>query len=203
MINLLEKSFFRMRGSFVAIAVLVVFFCLQKAHANKISEWDKTLYDQIHHGWKCDFGDVVFPVISDLGGGEVYLSVNLGMAVFGTDEHREGAKLATTALAAGMLSALALKCAIGRERPPGFERPRYDSSFPSGHTTAAFAMAYVYGDQYPKLRIPLYIAAASVGISRIYVGEHYPSDVLAGAVLGTLAGLVVAENKSFVLSIGF
>jgi len=101
-----------------------------------------------------------------------------------------------------MLTAQILKCIVGRERPEDNDVPRCQSSFPSGHATAAFTSAYVFSSQYPRLTIPLYVLATSIAISRIYLGKHYPSDVIAGAAIGTAAGFVVMKNKNFVLSIG-
>jgi undecaprenyl-diphosphatase len=64
----------------------------------------------------------------------------------------------------------------------------YDS-FPSGHTTAAFAFAAVLARERPRHAVAAFVFAALVGLSRIYIGVHYPSDVLAGAILGTAVGL--------------
>jgi membrane-associated phospholipid phosphatase len=65
-------------------------------------------------------------------------------------------------------------------------------SFPSGHTTIAFSTASMLALQYKKwyVTVPAYLWAASVGYSRMYLGKHYPSDVLAGAVLGTASSYV-------------
>jgi membrane-associated phospholipid phosphatase len=62
----------------------------------------------------------------------------------------------------------------------------HGSSFPSGHTTLAFATATTIALEYKRwwITIPAYLWAASVGYSRMYLGKHYPSDVLAGAVIG-------------------
>ncbi len=57
-------------------------------------------------------------------------------------------------------------------------------SFPSGHTAAAFTVAFVFYYFYPILFIPFVVLASLIGISRIYLGLHYPSDVLAGLGLG-------------------
>jgi membrane-associated phospholipid phosphatase len=62
------------------------------------------------------------------------------------------------------------------------------TSFPSGHTAAAFAFAVGASHLRPSLSAPLGVTAALVGYSRIHTGVHYPSDVLAGAVIGVAAG---------------
>ena len=65
-------------------------------------------------------------------------------------------------------------------------------SFPSNHATNSFALAAFFAVPYRRFAAALFILAAVVGYSRIYVGVHYPGDVLAGAVLGTIAGLAAA-----------
>lgn len=67
--------------------------------------------------------------------------------------------------------------------------PLRDYSFPSGHTTAAFAAAGVFALLFPAAAPLLLTLAAAVGISRMYLGHHFPSDVLAGALLGTVSAL--------------
>ena len=65
------------------------------------------------------------------------------------------------------------------------------NSFPSGHTCAAFAAGLSWARALPWRwgRIAAVVLAVLMGLSRLYVGVHYPTDVLAGAALGTLCGL--------------
>jgi len=62
----------------------------------------------------------------------------------------------------------------------------HGGSFPSGHTTLAFATATTIALENKKwyIVVPAYIWAGSVGYSRMYLGKHYPSDILAGTVIG-------------------
>lgn len=103
--------------------------------------------------------------------------------------------VATTSLTMSLVNTL-LKYAVQRDRPPTIildPEPLMEvpttSSFPSGHTSTSFACAYVISRLAPRLTVYVFVLAALIGFSRIYVGVHYPLDVLAGAVLG----LVVAK----------
>jgi undecaprenyl-diphosphatase len=66
-----------------------------------------------------------------------------------------------------------------------------DSSFPSDHATAAFAIAVAVLVYHRRLGIALLVAAAVLAVARVALGVHYPSDVLAGALLGTLSALAL------------
>ena len=87
--------------------------------------------------------------------------------------------VAATALVTNMI-VTAIKHAVGRER---MEVPT-TSSFPSGHAATSFACALVLARFAPRLTIPLFVLAALIAFSRVYVGVHYPFDALAGALLG-------------------
>ena len=89
-----------------------------------------------------------------------------------------------------------VKLTIGRQRPliedhPPLARAPSKLSFPSAHATSSLAAATAFGRVEPRTRLPLYALAAGICVSRPYLGMHYPSDVLAGAALGTLIGGLV------------
>jgi len=64
----------------------------------------------------------------------------------------------------------------------------HSSSFPAGHAATAFAGAVVLAFVVPRAAPVLLLVAAVIGFSRVYVGDHYPTDVLAGAVVGAVVG---------------
>ena len=101
-------------------------------------------------------------------------------------------------LAISIIIAEGLKKTINRERPyqkyAGIYPYQYEvgESFPSGHATLAFATATTLSLQYKKwyVVVPAYAWAAGCSYSRLYLGEHYTTDVLAGAAIGTGSALV-------------
>jgi undecaprenyl-diphosphatase len=101
--------------------------------------------------------------------------------------------LAADAAADGLAGAG--KLIVQRHRP--FETqigpPSSTHSFPSGHTATSFACATVLSAFVPRLRVPFFLLAALIGISRVYNGMHYPTDVVAGALLGVLTALLLLE----------
>ena len=89
------------------------------------------------------------------------------------------------------LTSSSIKWSIGRARPVVEDLPHLMAtptglSFPSSHSTSSFAAARAFTGLLPAG--PLYCAATAMALSRLYLGVHYPSDVAAGAGLGTLLG---------------
>ncbi len=76
-----------------------------------------------------------------------------------------------------------IKVAVGRRRPAdGLAATHSQLSFPSAHATTSFCGARMYG----RLGLPLYPLAVALALSRLALRVHHPSDVVAGAALGTL-----------------
>jgi undecaprenyl-diphosphatase len=104
---------------------------------------------------------------------------------------------AACAVTAGMLMFHKVKRVFCRTRPRDIEPhcwahivTRDKFSFPSGHSTTAFAVALSLGNFYPEIMPLLLILAANVAISRVIVGMHFLTDVLAGSGIGALLGYV-------------
>jgi undecaprenyl-diphosphatase len=134
-------------------------------------------------------------MIAATRGGDGWLWWTMGamVALFGGVERFAAIGAAMLAVGAGVLLFLTVKRATGRRRPCAYEPhcwadllPPDQFSFPSGHTITAFAVAVSLSLFYPGLAIGLMFCALSVGASRILLGMHFLSDVLAGAAIGGL-----------------
>lgn len=145
--------------------------------------------------------DHTFKSISD-SATPVSLIVPLGIltsAIISKNQElrNKGLVISASIISASVIS-YSLKHAILRERPfvtyPDLQKldDAGSPSFPSGHTSTAFSTATSLSLAFPKwyVFVPAYLWAGSVGYSRMHLGVHYPSDVLAGAITGTGAALL-------------
>jgi undecaprenyl-diphosphatase len=134
------------------------------------------------------------------GDGWLWYTTGLLIALAGGPARFQAILAAFTAVAVGIGLFIQLKRICGRKRPCALVPncwttllPPDQFSFPSGHTITAFAMASSLGSFYPALAAALVFCAVSIALSRILLGMHFLTDVLAGAAIGTGLGLTAAN----------
>ena len=127
------------------------------------------------------------------GDGWLWYALGAALLLFGDERRFAAVAAATLAAGCGIALFLQVKKATGRRRPHCFKPhcwvtllPPDQFSFPSGHTITAFAVTVSLSRFYPELTAGLLFCAVSVAASRILLGMHFLSDVLAGAAIGTV-----------------
>ncbi|KXG76470.1 phosphatase PAP2 family protein [Thermotalea metallivorans] len=156
-----------------------------------IAAGDLKLFYIFNDHLKCIFLDRIVPLITGLGGAFFTVTTSLILICFGKGIINMAGWQCLTALATSHIVVHYLKKIFARPRPflnitniHTFKNHLYDYSFPSGHTTAAFAMAFTLSIFFSPWT-PLFITLAIlVGLSRIYLGVHYPTDVFMGMIIG-------------------
>jgi undecaprenyl-diphosphatase len=131
------------------------------------------------------------------GDGWLWYALGLVLLVFGGQPGREATLEATLAAMVGVALFLWLKRLTKRRRPCAIEShcwstllPPDQFSFPSGHTITAFAAAVPVMSHMPAIEAGVLFCAVSVAASRVLLGMHFLSDVLAGALIGCLLGML-------------
>ncbi len=129
------------------------------------------------------------------GDGWLWYAMGLIVLLFGGNDRYVALAAAGCAAAVGIAVFLSLKKLAARTRPCGLEPhcwarllPPDRFSFPSGHTITAFAVAIPLGLFYPSLMIGLLFCACSIALSRVLLGLHFLTDVLAGCAIGVGLG---------------
>lgn len=151
--------------------------------------------------WIVDRGTAtrrVWVAFTHLGG--VWCSVALaGIPMLASGVVHVAAVHAALGLALSHVVVQVMKRTVLRARPLGGRETLVaipdEFSFPSGHATAAMAVAFAYAAAFPSLAVPLLILAAGVGFSRVCLGVHYPSDVLVGQAIAVVTDLVVLSLR--------
>lgn len=146
-----------------------------------------------------DYLTPVMKFITHLGdGGQIWILLTLLFLVIARTR-KTGIMMVFSLLGSLLINNIILKNLVARIRPyevvEGLERiieAQRDLSFPSGHTGSSFAAAVVIYCTCPKkIGVPAMILAFLIAFSRLYVGVHYPTDVLVGALTGTAVALLV------------
>lgn len=162
---------------------------------NLLRLFDKTLLDVFNKDMKLPLFNFLFPLITRMA--EVFgiLPLCVGLFIF---EKKKGKRTVCLLVLAYLLSratAITLKYLTHRPRPYlvyldlnllGGTVPF--SSFPSAHAVLVSAFAFVLGSKYEDWQWLFLIAVILVSISRMYMGLHYPSDVIAGIIIGLAIG---------------
>jgi undecaprenyl-diphosphatase len=153
--------------------------------------------NQLPHGSE---SDAYITLLSDLGKGAGWVAGSIWLTLRDGSRGRRAGLAATTAMFATILLVQGPAKAVFRRRRPFAGRlaivvgPRpVDSSFPSGHTAGSFAAATALASFYPRDRSLLLFTASAVGVSRVYLGHHFPSDVVVGAGMGMVLGSLAAR----------
>lgn len=174
-----------------------------------LRHYDRELFYAINHGLSYPLLDPVMWLITSLGLGWVQLLLLLAVSCY-LAWRRVGYSVARVVLLPGVVAFLSsgvmaqiLKRTVPRLRPSNLpdaivapDERIFHNSFPSGHTTTAFALAFwvfllTYRTRYRWWGYGALLLAGLVGLSRVYRGVHYPSDVLVGAAVGVLWGALV------------
>jgi acid phosphatase family membrane protein YuiD len=144
-------------------------------------------------------GDRYVSILSDLGEGLGWVAAGVAIAWMGGHKgRRAGLATALTSLATTYLVQQRIKPMFRRRRPfvgrdvlvVGIKTE--DASFPSGHTASSFAAATALSTFYPRASPLVFALAAGVGVSRVHLGHHFPSDVVAGSLIGIATGTLTA-----------
>lgn len=165
---------------------------------NILKKFDDYLIKLINARIKNDFLDKFMYRVTDLGGAIFSAVFSFTLVIFGNDIIRLIGLEALVVLGLSQIVVHSLKMILSRERPytiieklNTFGIQLKDYSFPSGHTTASFSIATVLALNIPNIFLLTYFIATLIGVSRIYLGVHYPTDVLAGIVLGIGSSILV------------
>lgn len=162
----------------------------------KVGQWvrggDVTAFLWVNRSLRNPLFDFTMSFFTHFGSAALSICLSLFLLLNGSSFWREvGTDLAITLLLSHLAVAICKK-AVPRLRPYKVldqvftgKKLLQDASFPSGHSTAAFCSAAVLSGAIPELSGLFYTIASLVALSRVYLGMHYPSDVLIGALLGT------------------
>lgn len=171
------------------------FFSAKLSIMNAITQFDFSILNFIQNHWQCEFLDVVMPFITTLGDmGFIWILTSV-ILLFFKKTRMLGIQLLISIVFAFVVYQCILKPLIARPRPfvqnPDFSlliKAPKDFSFPSGHTACGFSFVVILFLAKNKCWIPSLVLACLIGFSRLYLYVHFPTDVLCGAICGTVFG---------------
>ena len=162
--------------------------------------FDLPILDWIQANLQSDFMDKFMPFITVFGDAGIFWMVISALFVVFPKTRKTGLGMAFAMIIGLVVCNITLKPLVGRIRPYDLQAElgitiqllgerMHDFSFPSGHTIASFEAAVVMLKN-RKLGIPAMILAVLISFSRLYLYVHYPTDVIASIILGTIFALI-------------
>lgn len=161
---------------------------------NTILEWDAAVLLWIQDNMRTELMTIIMKSITRLGdNGCLWIALAIVLLVMGKTR-RIGITSAVALIITFLTVNLGIKNIVARVRPyevidglTNLVEKQHDFSFPSGHAAHAFAVGVVIFIMMPKkIGVPVLIISILMAYSRLYIGVHYPTDVIAGAIIGTV-----------------
>lgn len=160
---------------------------------DKLNLLELGILDWIQTHLQCAFLDWFFPLITKLGDSGIFWILTAVVLLLFKKTRRTGLMMGLALIFGLIVGNLTMKPLIARIRPYDVNagvtllvERLHDFSFPSGHTLASFEGAVVLMLRDRRLGTPAMLLAVLIAFSRLYLYVHYPTDVLAGMLLGTL-----------------
>lgn len=162
-----------------------------------VSDLDDKLFLKIFKDNRTRIIKRFMQIISRLGDGYIWVGMWLALNFFKIHYAPIYFARSITSVFFCIMTFLYMKSFVSRQRPCRkhnkipFMRPPDMHSFPSGHTMAAFAISFTVGTYSLKTALIFYPTAFLVAYSRVFVGLHYPFDVIFGMIMGTIVGVFI------------
>jgi undecaprenyl-diphosphatase len=152
------------------------------------------VYSIVHDSYRAPWLTKSMELASKLGETRTAAYGLVIFGFFGTPTAQLTAKLCSVVMLASSGIVTLTKYLTNRDRPEGMS-PRHNSSFPSGHAAGSAAVAMIVTRRHGRIGAIAWFVAVCIMLSRIYLGRHFPSDVLTGALLGSMAGWLVLRGE--------
>ena len=167
------------------------------AFLEAVTTWDASVITAIYENVHSAFLTMFFRIVTLLGEGGIFWIAVAVILLFFKKTRRSGISIGASLLIGVIVGNGIIKNVVARPRPydaiAGIESVvshLSDYSFPSGHSLCCFEAATALAMNRTKWAIPAYVGAVLVAVSRLFLFVHYPTDVICGALLGVLFGVL-------------
>lgn len=170
----------------------------------RIQAWDDRILKILSNKHTPTLNKIMIAITTSGNYGYVWFALAIPL-IIANKSRSTGLTVVLAMLITGLSGEVTIKHIVGRVRPCSREfgkdllikHPAH-YSFPSGHTASSFAVSIVMLSMLPVIFIPAIVYACLMAFSRIYLLVHYPTDVIAGAVLGILCGFVAVNVSPYI-----